>query len=264
MQVRKGDNVKKKKIIMILLYCLIIVALITTIVFKVKSLKKESKIKMEELIQEEIDEIYYNDKVDYYTYEEVNNQEYLDSLNEEKKSDNQSNKKEIINTKDYKAEKQVTTNTSVSVNNEDNTNATSQEQSSVNNTNSQEQIINNQEVTEPQQSEHVEDNSVDTNSMDYRIHKGRIDCSSAEACMDISIPIQLKFKKSISNVNYIEVISKSDKTLGYFIDYVFVEYNYGTIDKCNEIGNSIKSRLSDRVTGFTCNPEGILKISKDY
>ena len=115
MQIRKGDNVKKKKIIMILLYCLIIVALMTTIVFKVKSLKKESKIKMEELIQEEINEIYYNDKVDYYTYEEVNNQEYLDSLNEEKKSDNQSNKKEIINTKDFKAEEQVTTNTSVSV-----------------------------------------------------------------------------------------------------------------------------------------------------
>lgn len=258
MQVRKGDIVKKKKTLMILLYSLILIALIFTIVLKVKSFKTKPKRTTDELIQEEINEIYYNDKVDYYTYDEVNNQEYLVSSDEKITSDNKSNNKEIENDTNSKKEKQPIISSNESNNVEENNNIVE------NKTENQEQPIVNQQVDETPKNEIVVDDSVDPNGFDYHIHKGRIDCSSADGCMDISIPIQLKYKKIISNVNYIEVIAKSDKTLGYFIDYVFVEYNYGSIDKCNEIGNSIKAKLSDRVTGFTCSPEGILKINKDY
>lgn len=258
MQVRKGDIVKKKKTLMILLYSLILIALIFTIVLKVKSFKTKLKRTTDELIQEEINEIYYNDKVDYYTYDEVNNQEYLVSSDEKITSDNKSNNKEIENNDNSKKEKQSIISSNESNNVEKNNSIVE------NKTENQEQPIVNQQVDETPKNEIVVDDSVDPNGFDYHIHKGRIDCSSADGCMDISIPIQLKYKKIISNVNYIEVIAKSDKTLGYFIDYVFVEYNYRSIDKCNEIGNSIKTKLSDRVTGFACSPEGILKINKDY
>lgn len=260
MQVRKGDIVKKKKL-MALLYILILLILIFTIYLEVKEFKNKPTKTVDELINEEINERYNNDKVDYYTFDEVNEQKYLDSSEDNKSTE----KKEIVeqkgNNKSDKVIEPQSDKTSASNNNkpvETPTNIIEPE-----NNKPEEQVIN-ETIGEQPKEEIIEDNSVDTNSMDYRIHKGRIDCNNAEACMDISIPIQLKYKKSISNVNYIEVIAKSDKTLGYFIDYVFVEYNYGNIDKCNEIGSSIKTKLSDRVTGFTCSPEGILKINKDY
>lgn len=258
MQVRKGDIVKKKKTLMILLFSLILIILIATMILKVKSLGKESKRTTDELIQEEINEIYYNDKVDYYTYEEVNNQEYLVSSDEKIISDNKTNNKEINNNSNSEKEKQSVTNSteSNSIKESNNTNE--------NKIDKQEQTIINQQVDETPQSEIVIDDSVDTNGFDYHIHKGRIDCMDSKSCMDISIPIQLKYKKNISNAFYIEVISKSGNTLGYFIEYVFVDYDYKDIEKCNEIGNLIKDSLSDRVVGFTCSPEGILKINTDY
>ena len=259
MQVRKGDIVKKKKL-MALLYVLILLILLFTIYLEVKELKNKSTKTVDELINEEINERYNNDKVDYYTFEEVNEQKYLDSSEENNSSDKKETTEQKGNNKTDKvieaqSNKPATTNNNV-VDKPTNNSEPKDEQP-------KEQVIT--ETTEdPPKVEVVEDNSVDTNSIDYRIHKGRIDCGSAEACMNISIPIQLKYKKSISNVNYIEVIAKSNKTLGYFIDYVFVEYNYGSVDKCNEIGEGIKAQLSDRVTGYTCSPEGILKINKDY
>ncbi len=258
MQVRKGDIVRKKKILMILLYSLIFITLIVTIVLKVKSLKTEPKRITDELMQEEINEIYYNDKVDYYTYEEVNNQEYLVSSDEKIISDNNSNDKEINNDTNSEREKQSVAKPTEPNSVEENNNIIE------NKTDKQEQTIVNQQVDETPQSEIVIDDSVDTNGFDYHIHKGRIDCMDSKSCMDISIPIQLKYKKSISNAYYLEVISKRGNTLGYFIEYAFVEYDYKNVEKCNEIGNLIKDSLSDRVIGFTCSPEGILKINTDY
>ncbi len=248
MQVRKGDIVKKQKL-MVVLYIFILLILVFTIYLEVREHTNKPTKNVDEFINEEINERYNNDKVDYYTFEEVNEQKYMDSSEE----NNSSKKKEAIEQKgNNKADKVNEIQSNKPTNNSE----SKYEQP-------KEQVIT-ETTEESPKVEVVEDNSVDTNSMDYRIHKGRIDCGSAEACMNISISIQLKYKKSISNVNYIEVIAKSDKTLGYFIDYVFVEYNYRSVDKCNEIGGGIKAQLSDRVTGYTCSPEGILKINKDY
>lgn len=106
--------------------------------------------------------------------------------------------------------------------------------------------------------------SVDEESLDYQIHKGRIDCQDETSCMDKSIPIQFKYKQSISNVFYLEVISKKDNVLGYFIEYNFKESKYKTIEECNLIGKEIKDTLLDRVVSYECTDEGILKIKTDY
>ena len=260
MQVRKGDVVRKKKL-MALLYVLIILILVFTIYLEIKKLTNKPIKTMDELIDEEINERYNNDIVDYYTFEEVNEQKYLDSS----EGNNSSDKKETTEQKgNNKTDKVIETQSNKPTTNSNNNVVDKPTNNSEPKDEQPKEQVITEATEEPPKVEVVEDNSVDTNSMDYRIHKGRIDCGSAEPCMNISIPIQLKYKKSISNVNYIEVIAKSDKTLGYFIDYVFVEYNYGSVDKCNEIGGEIKAQLSDRVTGYTCSPEGILKINKDY
>ena len=105
--------------------------------------------------------------------------------------------------------------------------------------------------------------SIDTTHPDYYIHKGKKDCTDSSSCMDISLPIQLKYKKNISNTFYVEVKSKDGTVLGYFIEYVFKEYTYSSDEECNQVGNEIKSTLSDRVTGFSCN-SGNLKIITNY
>lgn len=81
--------------------------------------------------------------------------------------------------------------------------------------------------------------------------------------MDISLPIQFKYKKVIANTYYVEVIAKDGTVLGYFIEYVFKDYTYPSDEECNQVGNEIKSTLSDRVTGFSCN-SGNLKIITNY
>lgn len=105
--------------------------------------------------------------------------------------------------------------------------------------------------------------SIDTTHPDYYIHKGKKDCTDSSGCMDISLPIQFKYKKNISNTFYIEVKSKDGTVLGYFIEYVFKEYAYSSDEECNQIGNEIKSKLSDRVTSYSCN-SGTLKINTNY
>lgn len=105
---------------------------------------------------------------------------------------------------------------------------------------------------------------VDEESVDYPVHKGRIDCHSEASCMDKSIPIELKYKQSISNVSYFAVISKADQVLGYFIKYDFKEFKYSSPEECNLIGKEIQTTLSDRVTNYECSEAGILKITTDY
>ena len=134
------------------------------------------------------------------------------------------------------------------------------------------QIKNNQEsskiVNEAKskviiEEEKQEDNSVSETSIDYPIHKGRIDCYDESSCTDISLPLQFKYKDNISNTFYLEVISKSDKLLGYFIEYVFKENIYESDEECELIGKEIKDALSDRVTSYEC-LNANLKIITDY
>lgn len=107
-------------------------------------------------------------------------------------------------------------------------------------------------------------NKVDTTNPSYSIHKGIIDCNDYSKCLDISLPIQFTYKKSIANTFYVEVKSINGSVLGYFIEYVFKENTYSSLEECNDIGNKIKSTLSDRVSGYTCSTEGILKINTKY
>ena len=114
----------------------------------------------------------------------------------------------------------------------------------------------------PIQSE-VVDNSVDTNSLDYNEHRGRIDCYSSDECMNISLPIQFKYSNSITHSQYIAVMSKSGNTLGYFIEYMFKEYTYSSKEECENIGSQIKQTLNDKITSYQCNGS-TLKIYTSY
>ncbi len=107
-------------------------------------------------------------------------------------------------------------------------------------------------------------NKVDTTNPSYSIHKGIIDCNDYSKCLDISLPIQFTYKKSIANTFYVEVKSINGSVLGYFIEYVFKENTYSSLEECNDIGNKIKNTLSDRVASYTCSVEGILKINTKY
>ena len=109
----------------------------------------------------------------------------------------------------------------------------------------------------------IVDNSVDTNSLDYNEHRGRIDCYSSDECMNISLPIQFRFSKSITYSQYIDVMSKSDKTLGYFIEYMFQEYTYSSSEECENMGREIKQTLKDKVISYQCNGS-TLKIYTSY
>ena len=122
------------------------------------------------------------------------------------------------------------------------------------------QIIEKPNISIPEEPK----DTIDEESMDYQIHKGRIDCQDETSCMDKSIPIQFKFKQSISNVFYLEVISKKDNILGYFIEYNFKEFKYQNNEECHLIGNDIKNTLSDRIVSYDCTDDGILKINTDY
>lgn len=112
--------------------------------------------------------------------------------------------------------------------------------------------------------ETVEEDTIDENHPDYQIHKGRIDCQTESECMELSLPIQFKYKKNIANTFYTAVISQKDKVLGYFIEYVFTNYQYETMEECQQDGESIKEALSDRITNYECDEANILKISTDY
>lgn len=134
--------------------------------------------------------------------------------------------------------------------------------------NYKEENINTQIIEETKHEEQaiqpeVIDNSVDTNSLDYNEHKGRIDCYSSDECMNISLPMQFKYKKSITNSQYITVMSRSGNVLGYFIEYMFKENTYSSNEECESIGREIKQTLSDRVTSYQCNGS-TLKINTDY
>lgn len=136
----------------------------------------------------------------------------------------------------------IATNNSSS-NEENNSNSTSNSSS---NSNVSSSISKNNDT----QAEIVE--TVDKSSIDYSIHKGRIDCYSAEKCDEKGLPIYFQFKKAIRNLFYVEVMSNKNKSMGYFIEYVFQLSIFSTNEECQSYGTNIKNTLSDRVIGYTC------------
>ena len=129
----------------------------------------------------------------------------------------------------------------------------------------EEEVI--EDIIEESKEEEVikqEDNSVNTSHLDYPTHKGRIDCTDYNKCMDDSLKIYFSYKKIISNVFYVEVKSNSNKSLGYFTEYVFKEYTYSSEEECQRVGSEIKALLSDRITGYNCDSSNTLKIITDY
>ena len=129
----------------------------------------------------------------------------------------------------------------------------------------EEEVI--EDIIEESKEEEVikqEDNSVNTSHLDYPTHKGRIDCTDYNKCMDDSLKIYFSYKKIISNVFYVEVKSNSNKSLGYFTEYVFKEYTYSSEEECQRVGSEIKTLLSDRITGYNCDSSNTLKIITDY
>ena len=205
---------------------------------------------------------YENDVVDYYDVEESENKVVESNKVENNNLDN--------NIKNNKQSNNETSNTYKDNNN----NNTESNKSKITENNKQEEDNSSNETSQTIETPNeeikedipviVNENSVDENNMDYPIHRGRIDCNDVESCVSISIPIQVKFKKTISNAFYVEVVAKNDTTLGYFIQYVFVEYNYGSYDKCSSVGDDIKQTLSNKVIGYDCSSEGILKIKTNY
>ena len=125
-------------------------------------------------------------------------------------------------------------------------------------------IADNNPITIVESSVEAETDTVDESSMDYPIHKGRIDCETESNCMDKSIPLQFKYKNLITNVFYIEVISKNENVLGYFIQYNFKENKYSTKEECETIGSNIKEDLIDKITNYECLEDNILKINTNY
>lgn len=111
-------------------------------------------------------------------------------------------------------------------------------------------------------------NQINRNSLDYPTHKGRMDnCDSNSSCMNIAINFYLKYKKNIANYYVIDVVANNGNVLGYFIEYVFKEGSYNSENECNSVGSSIKSELSDRVTGYKCSNRDnkyYLSITTDY
>lgn len=215
----------------------------------VSSINKEVKEKDEDIIIKQDEEQTKDNQVD--KKEEQEKQETT-KTNDEKESDlvdQPKNESSNNQTNTYKENKQV-------------------EEQIHSENNYKEEIINTQIIEETKQEEQtiqpeVIDNSVDTNSLDYNEHKGRIDCFSSDECMNISLPMQFKFKKSITNSQYITVMSKSGNVLGYFIEYMFKENTYSSNEECESIGREIKQTLSDKVISYQCNGS-TLKINTDY
>ena len=108
------------------------------------------------------------------------------------------------------------------------------------------------------------DNSPDEASIDYPIHKGRIDCQDEASCQEISLPLQFKYKDLISNVFYLEVLSKNNQVLGYFIEYVFTEHQYENSDECHNFGDSIKKDLDNKIISYECTDDNTLKLVASY
>ena len=238
---------RKKKKIFIMLLLIIVLIFVFIINFERKEVKREVSAKKEIIKEEKTDDeeveensddqkLNENDSIKKDQIESNNNSVNSSSNNNENESTNSTNKSSSTNTQS----------------NQSSSNSNNQISSSTSSNN------NSQASTS-----RTDDKTVDTSHPEYYIHQGKRDCTDSSDCMNISLPIQFKYKKVIANTYYVEVVAKDGTVLGYFIEYIFKDYTYSSDEECNQIGNEIKSTLSDRVTGFSCN-SGNLKIITNY
>ena len=187
-----------------------------------------------------------------------------EKLVEDQKEESKQNSDNSNDNKDYSqvnvVKEKVTNNTTNSTN-------SNQETKSQNNS----QNITEQNTQNNQNSQSVptvDGNAVNKNTIDYTTHKGRTDnCNSNSSCTEKGLNFYLRYKKVVANYFVLDVTANNGNILGYFIEYVFKEGEYDTEAECNSIGSSIKSELSDRVTGFRCssrNNKYYLNITTDY
>ena len=120
-----------------------------------------------------------------------------------------------------------------------------------------------EENTNPTNDE-INDNEIANDTFDYQIHKGRIDCLTIDECMNMSLPIQFALKNTINNIFYLEVKTKNNESLGYFINYSFKDYQYEDYDACLKKEEYLKEKLNDRIIKCECNQEGLLVVESDY
>lgn len=238
----------KKTIMFICIFC---------VFFTCSCTNKENALSTDIVDNDEFFDNYSNSIVDYYNVDEVSSDEkgevIINNTNDNKESNKQKNNQVTNSNKD---------NSFVNKTESDSSQVTENNNVEENKDNVDDSVNNEETAIETPSISN--DNSVDENNMDYPIHKGRVDCYDADSCVNISIPIQVKFKKSISNAFYVEVIAKNDTTLGYFIQYIFVDYNYGSYDKCSSVGDDIKQTLSSKVIGYDCSSDGVLKVKTNY
>lgn len=281
-------KITKKKII-ILVAMIILVATISVFVIT-KPNQNKSTINEVKLNQIEDDEI-----LEENNEEQIKDKDKLEEVVDEKleentsnNQDNNANSNSDVNTKQEQSTNKTITNSSKSgsttksdssnqkssssnssSSNKSNNKETSNNTTNNANTNSNQSsgVTNNNSNSQANQKEEVKtnnDNLVNTSHLDYSTHKGRIDCTDSNKCMDDSLKIYFKYKQCISNVFYVEVMANNGTILGYFTEYVFKDSSYSTYDECQKVGNEIKNLLSDRVTSYQCDSSNKLRINTDY
>ena len=103
---------------------------------------------------------------------------------------------------------------------------------------------------------------IDKDNIDYKIHLGRIDCLNTSDCFLKSSEIEKELTSSILDIVYLDVKNKNNETLGYFINYIFKDYQYEDYETCMSKGEYLKQRLSDRNVDYQCD-DSVLKITLD-
>ena len=126
-------------------------------------------------------------------------------------------------------------------------------------TESEEEVIVS---TKPVIKNEVDKNEIDKDHQDYKIHKGKIDCLNIDECIDKSKDIQKELSNNIGSITYIDVKNKNNDTLGYFINYIFKDYQYDDYETCISKGEYLKNYLIDRKVSYKCD-DSLLKITID-
>ena len=133
-----------------------------------------------------------------------------------------------------------------------------------------EEIITKNEVTEEKlkDEENVTEEKplekIDFTDDEYRIHQGRIECINVTKCMEMSLPVQLKYNNLISDIAYINILANNHKVLGYFIKYTYKSIKLENYEKCLEKAKEIKEDLVGKISDAICNESGELTIKPDY
>lgn len=86
----------------------------------------------------------------------------------------------------------------------------------------------------------------------------KIDCLDVDECMSISMPIQSEYQELIDNIFYLEVLSKDNKKVGYYIDYTFKPYTYETNEECENKASNINELLKDHIKEIKCDNQTLI------